>query len=429
MKKLICVALCVCLAFALSVSCFAEVDPDAYWFPNADGTYGYDTVAYNHDYAADLIASSGVNLDPEAYWKTDEHGTYYYDIDAFNADYEIATAVLDVPAIPDDEYVSEPVPVPWPDDEVVDDEIVSELPLDESLLEVEQMDSVLELGEDTPLVYTVNDLRSSSFALSRKVLTSQDIWGYHKIKANGDMDRSPSGVYFEYGIIWDDGVLYECDVNGNPVSIEHDINIDGKYIYIPSKNVYLDHRFALCDTIPSDFEVSSPRDLWCGAAKRFIYAVDTAIGTFDIEITKYPGSKMYYRYLNLETAEVVGEEVCTVDLEKRIAYFPTLNIWLDEYWQFYNSDPTNVPAVEPDDPDGGNSVSDLKSLIVSIFGEYTPVNTTMAITETVDNTVTTTLVDAVASGAAGVDYEWLAGVFLFGIMLFCLFKLLGGILS
>ena len=71
----------------------------------------------------------------------------------------------------------------------------------------------------------------------------------------------------------------------------------------------------------------------------------------------------------------------------------------------------------------------LKSLITMIFGEYTPVMTTATVTETVDNVTTTTLIDAVASGSAGVDYEWLAGVFLFGILLFCLMKLLGGVLK
>lgn len=74
-------------------------------------------------------------------------------------------------------------------------------------------------------------------------------------------------------------------------------------------------------------------------------------------------------------------------------------------------------------------VTGLKALIISIFGEYTPVMTTMAVTETVDNVTTTTLIDAVAAGAAGVDYEWLAGVFLFGILLYCLMKLLGGVLK
>ena len=84
----------------------------------------------------------------------------------------------------------------------------------------------------------------------------------------------------------------------------------------------------------------------------------------------------------------------------------------------------------PDYDFGGASMSGtLKSLVVSIFGEYTPVNTTALLMETVDNETTTTLVDVVASGMAGVDWEWCAGVFLFGIMLYCLFKLLGGILS
>lgn len=77
----------------------------------------------------------------------------------------------------------------------------------------------------------------------------------------------------------------------------------------------------------------------------------------------------------------------------------------------------------------GSLVSGLKALIISIFGEYEPVLTTAAVTETVDNVTTTTLIDVVASGAAGVDFEWIAGVALFGILLFCLLKLLGGILK
>ena len=71
----------------------------------------------------------------------------------------------------------------------------------------------------------------------------------------------------------------------------------------------------------------------------------------------------------------------------------------------------------------------LKGVVVSIFGEYKPVLTTGTVTETVDNVTTTTLIDVVASGAAGVDFEWIAGVVLFGILLFCMMKLLGGILK
>ncbi len=71
----------------------------------------------------------------------------------------------------------------------------------------------------------------------------------------------------------------------------------------------------------------------------------------------------------------------------------------------------------------------LKALVTSIFGEYTPVTTTSVITETVGSETHQYLLETVAPGAAGVDYEWLAGVFLFGILLFCFMKLLGGVLK
>ena len=71
----------------------------------------------------------------------------------------------------------------------------------------------------------------------------------------------------------------------------------------------------------------------------------------------------------------------------------------------------------------------LKSMVTSIFGEYTPVTTTSVISETVGNDTHQYLVETVAPGAAGVDYEWVAGVVLFAIMLYCLMKLLGGVLK
>lgn len=71
----------------------------------------------------------------------------------------------------------------------------------------------------------------------------------------------------------------------------------------------------------------------------------------------------------------------------------------------------------------------LKALVTSIFGEYAPVTTTSVVTQTVGNDTHQYLLETVAPGAAGVDYEWLAGVFLFGILLFCFMKLLGGVLK
>ena len=89
-------------------------------------------------------------------------------------------------------------------------------------------------------------------------------------------------------------------------------------------------------------------------------------------------------------------------------------------WYVEDLRPTD-PAVTV--PDG------LKALVTSVFGEYTPITTTSVITETVGDETHQYLVETVAPGAAGVDYEWLAGVFLFGILLFCLMKLLGGVIS
>ena len=82
--------------------------------------------------------------------------------------------------------------------------------------------------------------------------------------------------------------------------------------------------------------------------------------------------------------------------------------------------PANPPA---------EVLTGMKALVTSIFGEYTPVTTTSVVTQTVGNDIHQYLVEAVAPGAAGVDYEWLSSVFLFGLLLFCLMKLLGGILK
>lgn len=69
--------------------------------------------------------------------------------------------------------------------------------------------------------------------------------------------------------------------------------------------------------------------------------------------------------------------------------------------------------------------SGLKSFVRSIFGTYTPIATSQAVTETVDGETITTLIDTVAEGAAGVDYEWIAGVVIFCIVLFSFFRIIG----
>lgn len=233
----------LCLTLTLSISCFAVVDPDAYWYPINDTEYGYDHVAYNHDVAVEMIREAGIDLNADDYFVYNGEN-YYFDNDAFMRDYNSLVSVVSEPVetVPIEEVETpEPTPVPWPEDDVSNDEIISDLPLDETVLENTESDPVLELGNDTPMVYSVNDLRS----------------------------------------------------DGSDVS------------------------------------------------------------------------------------DLIG----------------------------------------------------LKAVIRSIFGEYTPNMTTTAVTETVDGEVITSLIDTVADGTAGVDWEYISGVFIFGIMLYCLFKLLGGIIT
>lgn len=67
----------------------------------------------------------------------------------------------------------------------------------------------------------------------------------------------------------------------------------------------------------------------------------------------------------------------------------------------------------------------MKDLITALFGEYSPVMTEQYIQTEVDGALSTELVEVVASGVAGVDWPWVAGVFLFGIVLWSFFRLLG----
>lgn len=71
----------------------------------------------------------------------------------------------------------------------------------------------------------------------------------------------------------------------------------------------------------------------------------------------------------------------------------------------------------------------MKEIIEMIFGAYVPVMTTEnIILNGVDGDVVQT-VDVVASGLAGVDWPWVAGVLLFSVVLFCFLKMLGGVLK
>ena len=72
----------------------------------------------------------------------------------------------------------------------------------------------------------------------------------------------------------------------------------------------------------------------------------------------------------------------------------------------------------------------MKELIIQLFGQYEPVMTTQAVVvPSVDGGSVLEIVDVVAAGLAGVDWAWVAGVVLFGIVLYCFFRLVGCLLK
>lgn len=77
--------------------------------------------------------------------------------------------------------------------------------------------------------------------------------------------------------------------------------------------------------------------------------------------------------------------------------------------------------------DGGSAVrSAFVSVLVEIFGEYTPLT----------QTVTTYFADGssvqsveVVPGLAGLDWVWISAVVLFCIVIFCIFRMIGGVVK
>lgn len=71
----------------------------------------------------------------------------------------------------------------------------------------------------------------------------------------------------------------------------------------------------------------------------------------------------------------------------------------------------------------------MKDLILTIFGAYEPVTTTAAYVVPGAEGSTLEEVQVIASGLAGVDWPWVAGVLLFGIVLYSLLRLVGVLLG
>lgn len=66
----------------------------------------------------------------------------------------------------------------------------------------------------------------------------------------------------------------------------------------------------------------------------------------------------------------------------------------------------------------------MRSALVAIFGEYTP--KTQTVSTYYDGQLLDTSTEYVP-GPAGMDMEWIAGVIVFTVLLYCLMKLLGGV--
>lgn len=157
----------LCLSFALSVAC-AAVDYDAYYYQNEDGTRGHDTEMYEHDLALEMLDERGFTLDLSQFWAADPNAaelTYLFDFEGFQSVYDDMVEASSPVVAPDptEPVVEEPDVV---ETDVIDDVVVNEItdPVSDPVLEVPENNSVLELEEDLPMVYTLNDLRSSDSA-------------------------------------------------------------------------------------------------------------------------------------------------------------------------------------------------------------------------------------------------------------------------
>lgn len=75
-------------------------------------------------------------------------------------------------------------------------------------------------------------------------------------------------------------------------------------------------------------------------------------------------------------------------------------------------------------PHSSDYTSSLMGAIFAVFGEYTP-RTYMVTTYLDDGTAVTST--EIVPGLAGLDYNWIAGVVLFTLSLFCIFRMIGGL--
>lgn len=424
-KKVYISVLCIALSLCISISVFAEVNLDDFAYFADDGSLQYDMDSYYYAYAKDLVAHSGVDIDPFVYWVHDPvSGDYIgYNYDSFKADYDFAITALAPeqvdPTVTDisvDESADSDIAEDFIDDSVVDEPEISLL---DTVLEDSASDIEEEVVVDIPHQYVVNDMRSGSVSSSYSLnntdtdLTFEDIWGSSNHSVSNILTVD-SVMFIKYTDgIWSVGFNRETP----------EIYLKEKYIYFPVSNVYLDSHWTVHDSKPSYSIGNSFNSIW----GQHEHSISSSIFDSEHDIDQiyiYPDGT--YNYCPYGSGVFLWEtsKPITINLDKRYLFLSEIGVYITDNWQLSYTEPViNIPDSE------GGLTGTLKDLIISIFGEYEPILTPTTFTETIDNVTTTTIIDAVASGSAGVDWEWCAGVFLFGIMLFCLFKLLGGIIS
>lgn len=86
----------------------------------------------------------------------------------------------------------------------------------------------------------------------------------------------------------------------------------------------------------------------------------------------------------------------------------------------------NTPVVVTGMDAGALVRSAFMSALVAIFGEYTPRTQTVA-TYFADGTFVQSV--EYVQGLAGLDWLWISGVFLFCIVIYCIFRMIGGVLK
>lgn len=67
----------------------------------------------------------------------------------------------------------------------------------------------------------------------------------------------------------------------------------------------------------------------------------------------------------------------------------------------------------------------MKDIITELFGSYTPITYTDTV---VSSSGAFETVERIPDGLAGVDFTFIAGVLLFGITLYCVLRVIGGLL-